>query len=70
VFLQILRSTGCDTHWDSAPENTHLTDTDDVHITLPLFAHEATLKLVTYTNKSMSESMYQRIPIVPVTDTD
>ena len=70
MLLQLLQSSGCDTHWNSAPENTHRTDTDDFHVTVAPFAHEATFQLAFYTNKIMSEFMYQRIPIILVTDTD
>ena len=70
MFLQLLQPTGCDMRWDFAIENTRPTDTDDIHITVLPFSDEATFRLTFYINKSMSEFMYQRIPIIPVTDTD
>jgi len=61
-----LQTTGCDTHWDSVPENTPRTDTD----MSTLLYRRLHMKQQSNTNKSMPEFMYQRIPIIPVTDTD
>jgi hypothetical protein len=49
---------------------THRIDTDDVYITKLPCLDEVTFQLAIYTNKNMSEFMYQRVPIIPVTDTD